>query len=608
MAEINAYVGNANLGIGTSGGQGIFTPVDLRNTNDAADKLMSYQFYQNRDNWVRSNMIKDQNAAQAAKDLDFKLGDMLPKDREFILGKIGELNKMFTSDPNVVQLLTDNDGKIINGDEHAKYLDLKNSIDTYIGRANYRKSQSNAVAAQVGRFTDPTKRKTGEQYFNDENNTDIDHDILLYPDVAVWNPKDIQAPDIAFDKLTELPNYLKNTTFKLTDVDQALNSFLIDLDNPSNETMINSVNSYLDTYNSIIDKVQKENPDVKDPVQFRELLKRDAGGDVIVQLYDGMSKYLDFYNDPSVQAYTQKPTVEKVDLTDKIDKRELGLLFLASKAAVNQGVKTTTTGFDLQRLNINRDYEAQMAGIAQRQKEADQDYDIKLRTLDQKDDPSVANDKLNLWMDVMNTPLKNTAQADKYGYKIPVDRQLEEVFKKKLPNPGKRKTGSAYDPTGEVTVDVTDYAISDIRLTPDPSDPTDMNKATITVWYRDPMDTQDAIDKQRGRVAKQVTQTFSAQRFWAQANNLYGEKNAEKVSRSSAKFLKDQFKLLQPDFQKMANAYAAGLGNNTQAPDQTQQKAQPLTGAVDPSTLKVGQLYEVNGRIGRWNGKNLVAQ
>lgn len=595
--DINAYQGNPNLGQGTAGSAYVAGVYEPKYTNDALDKLTLYHFYEKRDQWARDNILKDAEAAQVAKDLTFKLGDFLPKDNTSILEKIGEFNKFYIDHPDAVKLITDKTGRIVNGEEHTAWLNMRSEIDSMIERANGRRSQADKVLAQVGGFTDPTKRKNGEDYYNRMLNSPITDDIMLFPDVTVWNPKSMTLTPIEYSTSQTLPNYITSTKYKLADVNAGLDNFLIQLNVPANEDMRGTVNGFMTQYNGIINKVKAEHPDVTDERQFRDLVAAEKGGDAIVSLYDNMNGYLDHYNSEGVQAYTKRPTVQPIKLTDNVDEREMGLLMLTNNLINTQETEQKYTGAQLEKYGIDMRYKESMAEIAAANQRNKDQIEAQKEVAGLKNGVALASDKANLFMDILNTPLKGNAQQDKYGFVIPVDQMMENIFHKELPQPvvvsvpndpnELEKGASGYT---KKTYD--SYQVSSIRLSPAADG--DPDKSTITVFYRDP---------QTGKVRSDLTQTYSPQRFWNLANNLYGFADADKVSKASSDYLKKEFGLEQPDFQTMANKFAegTGLGGTTQA------EPLPATnGKIDVKLLQEGKTYTYNGNTYIWKGGKLV--
>src|SRR5262245_40535381 len=97
------YQGNAGLAQGAPGGAGPYGVIEpMRWTLDAMDKLRMYQFYENRDKWVRNNVLADRDAKDAAEQMKFTMENWLPQDTSLILDNIKDVYQAFHDDPTAV--------------------------------------------------------------------------------------------------------------------------------------------------------------------------------------------------------------------------------------------------------------------------------------------------------------------------------------------------------------------------------------------------------------------------------------------------------------------------------------------------------------------------
>lgn len=557
-SDINAYQGNAGLGQGTTGGPGPIGVYDYKNTNDALDKFMLYQFYENRDKWARANLEKDQAAEQAANDLTFKLGDFLAPDNEAVLGKISEFNTFYGENPNAVKLQTDATGKIINGVEHSKWLTTRSEIDGMIAQANGRREKMNRLDAQIAGFTDPAKRKKAEAYREAMMATPIGTEINLYQDTIPWNPKDVETFDLTYDHAALLPNYVKSAAGALTDVQRSLANFQMQLHLPEKEDMRNMVTGMQDSWNKIIEKVKAEHPDVTNEADFENLVSKENGGDAVVEAYKNHNNFVGIVNDPAIQAYTHQDDLSGITLADGIDEKEMGLMIIANKLTRKEVTDYKYTGDRNTAHNAELDYAAQIRGLNEKAREFNNELDQHKEETGTKNPEALASSKTAVVMDLLTTPLRKDAPKNRLGmYNVPVTQALRNMFT--LPLEGgeltiKQPTDGTDISGGFTEKKYSNYAINGIGVSPDPSG--NLNNTTVTVEYASP-DGKALGKDSKGKDIFNKRVTYTAQGAWAQGDYLYGAEGQlpSKIGSNSAMYLKKQYGQSTPNFDEILKNY-----------------------------------------------------
>lgn len=601
MADINAYGGDASLAEGTAGvGGGVFGPTEDigKYTMDAADKWMTYNYYIKRDQWNRSNQLKDQVADQAAKDSVFAYGDMLDSDKKIVDQKVGDFSAYFQQDPNSVRLDFDHNGRVSNGEAHAGYAQKRNDVNFTIARANKRKAQLAALDKQISDIKTPSTRAKAEQFREAQLKTGIDQDIQLYPDLNVFNAGQYvtnNMPEISAETLRTLPNEILNTQNKFYNlsgfINKASNDYLLGTDHDFHDFVDNS----LTAYNAAIKQVHEENPDVTDPEEFKRLLAKKDSGKVIIDMNNSLNAYLKVYNSDELQAATGLGKVTPVDITDGVSNSEFWALYGATKAQ-NQ-TKTTIT-------NTNDATEAATAAELKRQYNLT--YSLEKQKFDEgKPSESVGNDVLQIWTDTMNAPFTQKApglvsnQGNKL-YEVPVTAAMEQAFRKPLPNSHKEvvKTGDPYgsEPVTTETTESKYYTIKRMYVVPDATDK-NPNKSKVVIQYENPENPQGNI-----------TNTLNSQQFFSGLKGIYGEKNEVTVSKMTNQALK-KAGLMSPEVETLTKKFntpnnALGLPSTA---SQSGKEPVELKGAVNTKSLVVDQMYQLNGKTYRWNGTNLVS-
>ncbi len=305
MADnINTYQGNAALGAGGSGGGEFFvTQPQLTQVNDSVDKMMYYNFLENKDKWARQNVLADEDAKTAAAMSTFPISDwLIPKDKDAAFGAISNFNATFMKDPSAVRLLTDSHGKVLNGPAYFALQEARNKVLWTIGRANARTSKYTAMKALVEAIPiNSPARKAAENWLLDQSLQPIEKDLVSYPNTNYFDAKAVVAPTIANTNAIKEGDLLYTIATKFPDINAGINRETLAMDAPDGsgqpgqdywdlhtKTMRDLVNQIKETYKG--KPIQPSDP------QIMTDMAQLPGGAVYAQQYNyyyGQKKFID---------------------------------------------------------------------------------------------------------------------------------------------------------------------------------------------------------------------------------------------------------------------------------------------------------------------------
>lgn len=628
-----SYLGNPNLAQGSSTGGQSYGVYEFKQTADALDKMMSYRFYENRDKWAQANLWAQQQAEQDAAQMKFDLGDMLTGDQKVILDKIGQYNAMYAQDPTVTNLQTDRNGKVTNGEQYAKFQNAGNEIRSLIKRGNYRKSQYNTLVNQVSKMTDPTKHDRGVEFAKKAANTAITDDIFLYPDLDVFDLTTIKPEDAKFDRTIELPNYLKDVNFTMSDVVGSTSKYMVKYNTAGQELYRDTLNGTTQTYNETLVKTIKGMQEGFTNDDLLSALDKSPEGKVVADMWRATNNYAQAYNEQTPYMLNkEKMTVP--DLKDGITPYEMTQMILSMNAKLSSDAKTQYTGetakreqFDLTlaenkrradlehkdrqaRLNLDRD-KLNQEGRQFAQLHPDQQQVLaneKLNTfanfvLAGNDPNAKVNTDGSISID-LNQTVKNAFGPTKKDY----FKQGTEV---KLPGKG------GAEKTIKMTDDVPEYEVVGAHVKPSANPQLrgnpDANQTTIYI-RRNKLGTEGI---EQGKIEE--LGTFSNREIWDKLNNADGPQNS-KAYKDASNVLLNKYRKPYPDAQMLRDFYnnqdwkspwgSEGEQKTDLTITQGNGKA-PIKLAdpdkIDPSKMVKNQIYEgSNGQYGMWNGKGFI--
>src|SRR5436190_5648778 len=197
--NINTYQGDPGLAQGTAGGQGAYGIPELKNIGDAVDKLMYYNFLEAKDKWARRNLLADEDAKIAAEMSQYDIADwLIPEDSKAAFGSINDYNATYKLDPTAVRLVTDKNGKVINGENYLRLQAARNKVLYTTARANARTSKLTAMRQQLEAVpANSPQRKIMEDYINKEMAKPIDQDLVSPPEFSYFDGKSVVGDTLA---------------------------------------------------------------------------------------------------------------------------------------------------------------------------------------------------------------------------------------------------------------------------------------------------------------------------------------------------------------------------------------------------------------------------
>ena len=255
VQNINTYAGNAALGQGTAGGEGIIGAYDMKHVNDAMDKLVQYQVLYNRDRWARNNLLVDRDAKDAAEMMKFTIGNWDEPERNIIMGQISQLHELYKTNPKRTRLLSDGS----NADAVAEFQNLAYQIEYNIGRANAKKVQTNALNKQIEAATDEEERAKMIKWKAQEDAKPITEDKLLYPSITPFMPLDTpNAQPIDIITYDDKGNIETKRTLTLPDLGQGMANYEFVMSSTKGRKAIEFVSTQADDFNKLIERVKQE--------------------------------------------------------------------------------------------------------------------------------------------------------------------------------------------------------------------------------------------------------------------------------------------------------------------------------------------------------------